>query len=474
MTICSHPLHTLATRGPSGMTRVILSSPWAYLCAGLLVGIFGFVDVARSDEPDRNVPAYRRLSEQVQVLVAEHYPSWEKLYHHLHSHPELSLQEEQTAARIATELRATGMTVTEKVGGHGVVGVLSNGPGPTILVRADMDALPIVERTGLPYASQVRTRDRDDKEVGVMHACGHDVNMTCLVGAARVMSQLRSHWSGTIVFVGQPAEEIGAGARAMLADGLFTRFPKPDRAFALHCDARFPHGTLNYREGQMQANVDSVDILVRGKGGHGAAPHTTIDPVVLACRIVLDLQTIVSRELNPLDAAVVTVGAIHGGTKHNIIPNDVRLQLTVRTTNDAMRRHVLDAIGRVARAAATGARAPEPEIKIDPEQFTPALVNDPELTRRTIGRLRDVFGQENISERPMSLGGEDFSQFVLAGVPGCYFFVGTAPPERVAEAQRGARPLASTHSDAYFPVPEPSIKTGVQAMCTALLGELGK
>jgi amidohydrolase len=420
-------------------------------------------------------PAWKELAADVQKRVDGEYSSLEMLYKHFHAHPELSLQEEQTAARLAKELTAAGFAVTEKVGGYGVVGVMKNGQGPTVLVRADMDGLPIEEKTGLPYASQVRTRDRDGREVSVMHSCGHDVNMTCLVGTARVLVALKERWQGTLVFVGQPAEEIGAGARMMLADGLFKRFPKPDYCLALHCDARYPHGHVNYREGQMQANVDSVDIVVKGKGGHGAAPHTTIDPVVLAARIVLDLQTIASRETDPTDPVVVTVGSIHGGTKHNIIPNDVKLQLTVRTTNDATRKQTLEAIARLAKAAAAGARAPEPEVIILPEQFTPALVNDTALTRKTVALFREVLGAERVHERAMSLGGEDFSQFVRAGVPGFYYHLGSAPAERVAEAAReDGRPLALTHTDRYYPVPEPTIKTGVLTMSLAVLNLLGK
>jgi hippurate hydrolase len=416
----------------------------------------------------------QELIASIKIKVDAQYPSLETLYKHLHSHPELSLAEKETAARIAEELKAAKCEVTTGVGGHGVVGVMKNGSGPVIMLRADMDALPIAEVTKLPYASQVRTKDRRGGDVGVMHACGHDVNMTSLVGTARLMNDLRDQWQGTIVFVGQPAEEIGAGARLMIADGLFHRFPRPEKCFALHCDARFPHGHINYRSGQMQANVDTVDIVVLGKGGHGAAPQVSIDPVVIAARIVIDLQTIVSRELDPLDAAVVTVGSIHGGTKHNIIPGEVRLQLTVRTTNDKARRHVLDGIKRIATAAATAARAPEPKVLVDEDQFTPALVNDPELTTATMAVLREVIGADHVHERPMSLGGEDFSRYVLAGVPGCYYFLGTAPPEKVEAAKNGGPPLALTHTDSYYPVPEPTIKTGVLTMTATLLNSLKK
>lgn len=411
-------------------------------------------------------PDFRALAAVIEKRVGGEYPSLEALYKHFHANPELSLREEKTAARLAKELTDAGFTVTEKVGGFGVVGVLKNGKGPTILVRADMDGLPITEKTDLPYAS---------KNVGVMHACGHDVNITSLVGTARVLNAMKDRWSGTLVFIGQPAEEIGAGARRMLADGLFTRFPKPDVALALHCDARYPHGQVNYRSGQMQANVDSVDVVVNGKGGHGAAPHTTVDPIVLAARIVLDLQTISSRERDPLDPVVVTVGSIHGGTKHNIIPNEVKLELTVRTLSDRTRKQTLAAIERIAKAAAVGASAPEPVVRVIPDQFTPALVNDADLTRKTIALFREVLGSDRVHERPMSLGGEDFSQFVRAGVPGFYWFLGTAPPELVMASRLDpARPLALTHTDRYYPIPEPTLRTGVLTMSLAVLNLLEK
>jgi hippurate hydrolase len=419
----------------------------------------------RGAEPGK-IP--ERVADLKKRIVAD-YDRLDGLYKHVHSHPELSLQEVQTAARLAKELREAGFEVTEKVGGTGIVGVLKNGKGPTILVRADIDALPIVEATGLPYASKVRARDRYGSDVGVMHACGHDINLTCWTGAARQLAALKGQWRGTLVFVGQPAEEIGAGARMMLADGLFTRFPKPDYCIALHAEARAPHGHVSYCEGQFQANVDSVDITVRGRGGHGASPHATIDPIVLAARIILDLQTIVSRETDPLEPAVVTVGSIHGGTKHNIIPSEVKLQLTVRTASDAGRQKVLAAIQRIAKAAAESANAPEPIIKVDPSEFTPALANDAALTKKMATLFQDVLGPDYVHKRPGSMGGEDFSRYARE-VPGFYFFVGSVDPERVAESKRpGGRPLAGGHTDGYAPVPEPTIKTGVLAMTMAVL-----
>ncbi len=414
----------------------------------------------------------------VRKVIDAEYQSLDALYKHLHSHPELSLQEQQTSARMAKELRALGFDVTEKVGGTGVVGVWKNGKGPTVLVRTDMDALPVTERTPVPYLSKVRARDRNGNEVGVMHACGHDVHMACWVGTARALAALKDRWHGTLIFIAQPAEEIGAGARMMLADKLYERFGKPDYCLALHADSRQTYGTVAYSDGLALANVDTVDILVKGRGGHGAAPHTTVDPIVLAARIVLDLQTIVSRERDPLDPAVVTVGSIHGGTKHNIIPDEVKLQLTVRTTRDSTRKQVLDAIERIAKAAAQGARAPEPVVKLDPTEFTPALINDADLTRRTTAMFRELLGPENVDLRPPIMGGEDFSRYALSGerkVPIFMYFLGTQSPERVAESRKeGGRPLPSMHSDSYWPVPEPTIKTGVLTLTMAVLNLMGK
>jgi hippurate hydrolase len=445
--------------------RLVLLSPLFVLPAA------AFLRAEDRPRPD----AVKMRVEAVKGRIAAEYDQLEALYKHLHSHPEVSFAEEKTAARLATELKAIGFTVTEGVGGHGIVGVFKNGDGPTILVRTDMDALPVTERTNVPYASKVRIRDKVGNDVGVMHACGHDMHMTCFIGTARVLVALKNTWSGTLVFIGQPAEEVGAGARKMLEDGLFTRFPKPDYALALHCSGDVPFGAVSYTEGLALANVDTIDIIVKGKGGHGAAPHTTVDPIVLAARIVLDLQTIVSRETNPTDPAVVTVGSIHGGSKHNIIPSEVKLQLTVRTTKDETRKHTLEAIERIAKAAAMGARAPEPEIKLDLGEFTPALFNESKLTRKTTALFREVLGEANVMERPPMLGGEDFSRYGKGGVPIFLYFLGTVPKERVDVAKANPdKPLPSLHSDLYYPVPEPSIKTGVLTMSLAVLNLVGK
>jgi hippurate hydrolase len=396
------------------------------------------------------------------------------LYEHLHASPELAYEEKLTAARMAKELKKLGFTVTTGVGGHGVVGVLENGKGPTVLVRTDMDALPIVEKTGLPYASKATTRDKEGREVGLMHACGHDMHMTCWVGTARVLAGLKDRWQGTLVFIAQPAEEVGGGARRMLADGLFKRFPRPDYCLALHCDSRAPHGHIAYSEGLLMANVDTIDITVRGKGGHGSAPHMTVDPIVLSARIILDLQTIVSREINPTDAAVVTVGSIHGGSKHNIIPPEVKLQLTVRSLKDDVRKHVLEAIERIVKAAAVGARAPEPSMRIELDDFTPAVFNDGDLARKTASAFRAILGEDKVHLIDPVMGGEDFGRLGRAGVPIFMYFMGTSPPEKVAAARKGGAALPSLHSDLYYPVVDPSIRAGVLTMSGAVLNLLGK
>jgi hippurate hydrolase len=418
------------------------------------------------------------LEDRVKVVDAKVVGEIESLveqYKDFHSHPELSLKEERSASRMAAEARKLGFEVTENVGGTGIVAVLKNGEGPTVLVRADMDALPIIEQTGLPYASKVMTRDRIGREVGVMHACGHDVHMTCWIGTARVLTALKDRWSGTLVMVGQPAEEIGAGARLMMADGLYKRFPKPNYCLALHADALLETGHIHFTEGLAMANVDTVEITIKGKGGHGAAPHLTIDPIVVAAKLVLDLQTIVSREMNPIDPGVVTVGSIHGGTKANIIPNDVKLQITVRSTTDATRKHILESIARKAKAAAASANAAEPEVTVLNDEFTPKLVNNPELTRKTIALFEQVLGKDKIHPRPTIMGGEDFSRFALNGeIPVFMYFLGSVAPDRVAAERAGGKPLPGGHTDAYYPMPEPTIKTGVKTMSLAVLNLMGK
>ena len=411
---------------------------------------------------------------QIKKQIASESAGLETLYKFLHAHPELSFQEEQTATVMAKELTKLGFEVTRKVGGHGVVAILKNGPGPTILVRTDMDALPVTETTGLPYASKVRVRDKEGQEVGVMHACGHDMHMTCWVGTARVLSALKDHWQGTLVMIAQPAEEVGGGARRMIEDGLFKRFPRPDYCLGLHCDGRKPIGHISYAEGLLCANVDTIDILVKGKGGHGAAPHTTIDPIVLAARIILDLQTLVSREINPTDSAVVTVGSIHGGSKHNIIPPEVKLQLTVRTLKDSVRKQVLEGISRIAKAAAQGARAPEPVIRVEVDDFTPAVFNNPKLAKKTTDLFRQMFGPDKVHLQSPTMGGEDFGRYGREGIPIFFYFLGTMDPKQVEAANSGGPPLPSLHSDKYFPIMQPSIQNGVLSMSAAVMNLLEK
>lgn len=417
---------------------------------------------------DRLADVDKNLDGEIKDLVA--------IYQHIHANPELSLMEVNTAKRLADEMRKAGYEVTEKVGGTGIVAVLKNGPGPVVLIRTDMDGLPIIEQTGLPYASKVKVKNRDGVEVGVMHACGHDIHMASWVGTARVLAALKDKWSGTVVFVGQPAEEIVAGAKRMLDAGLYTKFPKPDYALALHSDPQHPAGSLGFSEGLAMANSDTVDIVVRGKGGHGAAPHMTIDPIVLSARIILDLQTIVSRETDPLDPVVVTVGSIHGGTKHNIIPNEVKLQLTVRTTKTETRDRVLKSIDRIAKAAAVGANAPPPEVKVSLDEFTPATYNDVPLARKCGALFRDIIGAENVrGDRKPVMGAEDFSRFSEGKTPIFMYFIGTISKEKYdASKQPGAPTLPGMHTDSYAPIPEPSIRTGVRTMSLAAMNLMPK
>ncbi|WP_281301453.1 MULTISPECIES: amidohydrolase [unclassified Iodidimonas] len=407
--------------------------------------------------------------------IESDYAYLEKLYTHLHAHPELSFQEAETAARMASELGELGFDVTPDVGGHGLVGVFKNGPGPTLLIRADMDALPVKEMTGKPYASTVTAVEQNGQDVHVMHACGHDVHMTVFVGTARRLVSLRDQWSGTLVMIGQPAEERGAGAKAMISDGLFERFPRPDYNIALHVSSSLAAGKLAYVPGYALANVDSVDIAVHGIGGHGAYPHATKDPVVLASQIVLGLQTIASREVDPQDPVVVTVGSIHGGTKHNIISDRVDLQLTVRSYSDATRSRVLAAIERITKNTALAFGLPSdrlPEVVVK-DEFTPSTYNDPDLTARLVAALSGPLGAENVLETQPVMGGEDFGRYGREGIPSVIFWLGAVEPEKVAAAARGEISLPSLHSPFFAPLPEPTIKTGVEAMTHAALDLFG-
>jgi amidohydrolase len=418
------------------------------------------------------------LKSAVAARIDAEYASLEALYQDLHAHPELSLMEEKTSARVAAELGAAGFEVAEHFGGYGVVAVLKNGRGPTVLFRSDMDALPVAEETGLPYASTVKSKDLTGREVPVMHACGHDIHMTSLIGSARVLAALKDRWSGTLVLVGQPAEEIGAGARAMLSEGLYRKFPKPDFALAFHDSATLPVGTVGMHDGPMMANVDWVDITVRGIGGHGAAPQSTKDPVVLAARIVLALQTIVSRETRPTDPCVVTVGSINGGTKPNVIPNEVKLQLTLRSYSEPVRAHTIEAIKRICRGEAIAAGLPDdlqPVVQVREDGATPAVYNAPELNRRLHGALAAWLGEEHVVTIDPEMIGEDFSLFggTTEHVPLCLFRVGAVDPVRLAESERTGVPLPSLHSSKFAPVPEPTLKTAITATTACVLELLG-
>jgi len=401
-------------------------------------------------------PAHAPL---VEAWLDAHLAELLRDYRHLHAHPELSNQERETAAAVAAQLELAGYEVAREVGGHGVVGVLRNGPGPTVMIRGDMDALPVREQTGLPYASG---------SDAVMHACGHDIHTTGLVGSARLLATpaVRAEWRGTLLVVAQPAEEVGEGARRMIADGLFERFPRPDYALALHVDAQLPAGQLQTVSGWARANVDSVDITVHGRSGHGARPHQAVDPVVVASQLVIALQTLVSRRVDPLDPAVVTVGTIHGGTKRNQIPDRVKLELTVRSYSDASRKLLLDGIRQLAADVCRAFRCTRPPDVRQKEFYTPALYNDPALDAVIGEVLRAALGPENVSAGRPAMGGEDFGRYSRElGIPSALLFLGSVDPATFRASQLpGAEPLPSLHSSRYAPEPRATLRTGVRVL----------
>ena len=408
-------------------------------------------------------------SEDLRTAIASDYAkNLAPLFLHLHAHPELSYRETETAKRLATELRSLGYQVTEKVGGTGVVAVLRNGGGSTVLLRADMDGLPVEEKSGLSYASKARQVDIDGKEQPVMHACGHDVHVTSLIGAARQLMLRREEWSGTLVLIGQPAEERLGGARAMIEDGLYTRFPKPDYAVAFHVSARHPAGKIQVPPGIAYSSADSVDIIVHGVGTHGAAPHYGIDPVLIASQIVVSLQSIVSRSINPLQPGVITVGSIHGGSKHNIIGDRTELQLTVRSDSFEVREQLLQGIERVALGVARAYGVPEdklPEVKRSKTETTPPTINDGPTAARIRAAFEARLGQDRLVDQARDgMGAEDFAVFVAPEhkVRGVYFAVGGT-----AESQM--KTAASHHSPLFRIEPEPSIKSGTEAMVVAAI-----
>ena len=421
-------------------------------------------------------------SPSLDARVDQELPSLVSTYKALHAAPELSHHEDKTAALLARELRGFGYEVTEHVGkypkpewqGHGLVAVMKNGAGPTVLVRADMDALPVDEQTGLPYASHVRTKNDAGVDVGVMHACGHDIHVTSLIGTAKLLAAMKDQWQGTLVFIGQPSEETIDGARAMLADGLYSRIPKPDYALALHDSSELETGKISYTPGYALASSTSVDVTIRGRGAHGSRPEVSKDPIVLAAQFVMAIQTIVSRENSPFDPAVVTVGSIHGGTKYNIIPDDVHLQLTIRTYKEEVRQHILASLDRIAKGIALAGGVPEdhaPIVKASETEVTPAMYNDPPLTEREVSALKRGLGADNVVEKPAVMGSEDFGQFGLDGhrIPTFMFMVGAIDAERITNSAKSGVPLPSLHSALFWPVPEPTIRTGVKAMTLAVM-----
>ncbi|UUL81379.1 amidohydrolase [Sphingomonas qomolangmaensis] len=412
-------------------------------------------------------------AEPVREATQAQLPALMTLYRDLHATPELSLQEAKTAAKLAKLARDAGFEVTERVGGHGVVAVLRNGPGPVLLIRTDTDGLPVIEATGLPFASKVRATTAEGTETGVMHACGHDTHMTAWVGAMRNLAKMKGVWSGTLVMIAQPAEEKGAGAKAMLDDGLYTRFPKPSHAIAFHDSATMAAGTLAVRAGHMMANVDSVDVVVRGIGGHGAYPATTKDPVVLGARIVGALQTLVSRENDPQQPAVVTVGSFRGGTSHNIISDEATLLITVRSYSDEVRQKLLAGIARIARGEAIAAgisddRMPVVTVRTD---YTPATFNTEALSGQLETLFTQRFGAERVPEVPAVMVGEDFSRYYLADkqIESVLFWVGGVPQDKWSAAQAGGAALPSLHSATWAPDAEAVIGTAAEATTAAAL-----
>lgn len=402
-------------------------------------------------------------------------------YKMLHGAPELSHYEAKTSAFVADQLRALGYTVTDHFGkydrpewkGYGVVAVMKNGAGPTVLVRTDLDALPVEEKTGVPYASTVRTKNDAGIEVSVMHACGHDVHITSFLGTAKMLSQLKDQWHGTLVMIGQPAEETIDGAKAMLAGGLYSLIPKPDFAIALHDNADLEAGKIAYVPGYALASSTSVDVIVRGVGAHGSKPEASKDPIVIAAQTIIALQTIVSRENSPFDPAVVTVGSIHGGTKRNIIPDDVTLQLTIRTYKDEVRRHIVSSIERIAKGVAQAAGVPDdrlPIVKVIDNEIAPATYNDPALTERVAGALTKSMGPDNVIKSDPVMGSEDFGNLSLNHtIPSMMFWLGAVDPAKVKASKESGKPLPSLHSSLFQPLPEPTLRAGVKAMTTAVL-----
>src|SRR5882724_2048490 len=422
-----------------------------------------------------------RAQQSLDAMIDREIAQLVSTYKMLHAAPELSHYEDKTSAFLATQLRSFGYTVTEHVGkydrpqfsGFGVVAVMKNGDGPTVLVRADIDALPVEEKNNVPYASKVKTKNEAGQEVSVMHACGHDVHITNLIGVAKILAALKDQWHGTLILIGQPAEETVDGAKAMLADGLYTRFPKPDFTIGLHDSADAEAGKVLYAPGYAMASSTSVDLIIRGLGGHGSKPEATKDPIVIASQTILALQTIISRENSPLDPAVVTIGSIHGGTKRNIIPDEVVLQLTIRTYKEEVRQHILTSIERIAKGIAAAAGVPDdraPILKVIESEGAPSLYNDPQLTERITNAIGRAIGADNVIKASPLMASEDFGRLSLDHqIPAMMFWLGAIEPSRVEASRKSGKPLPSLHSSLFEPLPEPTLRTGIKAMTTAVL-----
>jgi amidohydrolase len=422
-----------------------------------------------------------RAQSSLDALIDREIGQLVSTYKMLHAAPELSHYEEKTSAFLASQLRSFGYTVTERVGkydrpqftGYGVVAIMKNGDGPTVLVRADIDALPVEEKNNVPYASKVKTKNELGQEVSVMHACGHDVHITNLIGVAKILAGLKDQWRGTLVLIGQPAEETVDGAKAMLADGLYTRFPKPDFAVGLHDSADAEAGKILYVPGYAMASSTSVDLTIRGLGGHGSKPEATKDPIVVASQTILALQTIISRENSPLDPAVVTIGSIHGGAKRNIIPDEVLLQLTIRTYKEEVRQRIIASIDRIAKGVAAAAGIPDdraPIMKVIESENAPSLYNDPQLSERLANAIGKAIGSENVIKSAPLMASEDFGVLNLDHqIPSFYFWLGAMASEKIAASKKSGKPLPSLHSSLFEPLPEPTLRTGIKAMTSAVL-----
>jgi hippurate hydrolase len=464
LTFAVRELNLVSVREACGYRGDMKRHPSLALALGAC-GLLACASPAQARDPSTAVPD--------RAILDAGYPEVDALYVELHRNPELSDGEEKTSATVAGRLRALGYEVTTGVGGHGFVGVMRNGSGPTVALRTELDGLPVLEKTGLPYASKVVVERSAGARVPVMHACGHDVHMASLVGAATYLVKTKARWRGTVVLIGQPGEESLTGAAAMIADGLFRRFPKPEALFSIHDAAELPAGKVGIIPGYAQASADFVDVTFYGRGGHGGQPHLAIDPIVIASRAVLAFQTIVSRENNPVDPAVLTVGSFHGGDRPNIIPDEVKLELTVRAIKPEVREHVIAAIERVAKAEAAAAAAPkEPTVIV--RKTNPPTFNDPQLVARMRQALRGSLGDANVVELPAPMTSDDFALYGREGVPSFKLWFGAVDPQEFERAKAANTPLAGPHSPTWAPDRERTLRTGVASFVTAALAFLGR